>query len=596
MRDPLEAIRVHVDLVELVSDYVRLERSGKNFRGLCPFHAEHTPSFYVSPALGRFHCFGCNASGDAFTFLMRIEGISFQEAVEKLARKAGVALPRPPEAVPSSDLTARLRRALRAAHFYFRQHLKRSEQAQAYLRERGIEEATIEKFGLGYAPDRWDGLVQFFQKHKLSLEDAQRAGLVELGKSNNYYDRFRARLIFPLQDAGGRVIAFGGRLLEPGEPKYLNSPETPLFEKRHFLYGWHLARAAILKRGEVLIVEGYLDLIMLHQHGFDYAVATLGTAFTEEHAQRLKRLVERAYLAYDADEAGVKAALRAAEVLQKEGITPYLLTLPAGQDPDSLLRQKGAGAFQELIAGAQRATLFALQRLASHFDLQTMEGRVAFLQAALPLLAAVPTAVERETYIQWLAPYTLTYLLQPEQALQALREDIRRFMRQQRRRAPTVKKESEQLKAGPTQAQTLVSTAIPRAAWRAETTLLRAACMPEHREYLWPLLNESLFSLPIHRRIVHFLRHQWADAPALTSAELIAHLPEEPLQHALTGILLREEEPISRRTIEDCVAYLKRRQIKARRTELVRALANGAEPDLQEYWQLVIGSKAAKEK
>ncbi|MCS7066409.1 MAG: DNA primase, partial [Fimbriimonadales bacterium] len=361
-RNPREEIRERIDLVELVSGYVRLERAGSNFKGLCPFHTERTPSFYVSPSLNRFHCFGCGASGDAFAFLMRIEGVSFREALRRLAERAGVELRESPPEQETQDEHNRLRRAVFAAHFYYRQCLQRAPRARQYLQQRGLTPETIERFQLGYAPDGWDYLLRFLQKHQITPEDALNAGLVRQGE-HGYYDYLRDRIVFPIHDPSGRVIAFGGRALGNEEPKYLNTPETPLFEKRHTLYGWHLARGAIVRQQRAIVVEGYMDLIMLHQYGFEHAVATLGTAFTEHHAGRLRRIAEQVYLLYDSDNAGVRAALRAAEVLHAAGIPALIVALPTGEDPDSLLQKAGAEALQQALDAAHPASLFGLEQI-----------------------------------------------------------------------------------------------------------------------------------------------------------------------------------------------------------------------------------------
>jgi DNA primase catalytic core len=364
LRDLREAIRDRIDLVELVSHYVRLERAGKNFKALCPFHTEKTPSFHVSPALNRFHCFGCGASGDVFTFLMRIEGLSFREAMRRLAQRAGIELREESLPQESPDERDRLRRLVYAANFFYRQCLRRTPHAQQYLAQRGLTAETIEAFELGYAPDGWDYLLRFLQRHDFSLEDAERAGLLKArDDGSGYYDRFRNRITFPIHDASGRVVAFGARTLGDEEPKYLNSPETPLFEKRHTFYGWHLARGEILRQKAALIVEGYLDLIMLHQYGFTHSLATLGTAFTEEHAARLKRLVDRVYLMFDSDAAGVRATLRAGEVLAQAGIPALVVRLPQGDDPDSLLRTQGTAALQQALDTAVPIAHFGIEQI-----------------------------------------------------------------------------------------------------------------------------------------------------------------------------------------------------------------------------------------
>lgn len=592
MRDPLEEIRARIDLVELVSEYVRLERAGKNFRGLCPFHPEKTPSFNVSPALDRFHCFGCGASGDLFGFLMRIEGISFREALEKLAQRAGVVLT-PREKQPEvSELRDRLKRAMVAAQFFFRHCLQKSKAAQAYIQSRGIEPAIADQFGLGYAPDQWDTLTQFLRKHQVDMKDAQQAGLIEDNKQG-YYDRFRGRLMFPIHDQSGKVVAFGGRIMAEGEPKYLNSPETPLFEKRKTFYGWHLARGAILRERTALIVEGYLDLILLHQYGFTHSLATLGTAFTEEHAMRLKHLVDQVYLIYDSDDAGAKATMRAAEILQAQEIPVFVVSLPAGEDPDSLLRKQGAKALKQFIKQATRAPMFALQRLLAQHQPSPPgtewddSARIAFLQAALPLIASVPTAVERETYIEWLAPYSPNYKVNPQMAAEALREDIRKL----ERRTSKKRKKSEPSETPaplPPEVKPTMVTIAP-AVRKAEQTLLRAACSEDYRQLVLDVLKEIPWQIPEHRAIVEYWLQNRQLLQGHTPDKIIAQLPDEAMQNALTAAFIQSDVPIDEQGIRDCVAYIKKRYKKSRLTEL-RANLETLSPDdpiLQEYYALL---------
>lgn len=601
MRDPREAIRERIDLVELVSGYVRLERAGSNFKGLCPFHTERTPSFYVSPSLNRFHCFGCGASGDAFSFLMRIEGISFREALQRLAARAGIELhPESTEQSEQRDELERLRRAVFAAHFYYRHCLQRAPRARQYLQQRGLTPATIERFQLGYAPGGWDHLLRFLRRHRISEQEALQAGLIRQGE-HGYYDYLRDRLVFPIHDAAGRVIAFGGRTMGDEEPKYLNTPETPLFEKRNTLYGWHLARGAILRQRSAIVVEGYMDLLMLHQHGFEHAVATLGTAFTEQHAARLQRMVERVYLLYDSDDAGIRAALRAAEVLEAAGIPTFIVELPAGEDPDSLLQKAGTEALHQALETAHPAPFFGLEQiLRTHLAQAGVErvealdlpARTRLLQDALRFVAGLRSAVERTACLERLAPLSPAYLTSPQAALEALQQEVRRLQRASRRPARVAGSESpaaEMVAPAPS-----LAVQLPRAVIDAERTLLRALLTAETAALVLEQLPHLEWSLPEHRALAQAFQQLPQPPYRYPEQELLATIPDETLRALLTSLLLQSEPPLSPVIVAECLTYLRRRWERARRLQLIRELTHGDQPSdpekWQEYWRLRVES------
>jgi DNA primase len=601
MRDPREAIRERIDLVELVSGYVRLERAGSNFKGLCPFHTERTPSFYVSPSLNRFHCFGCGASGDAFSFLMRIEGLSFREALQRLAARAGIEL-RPELTAQSEerDELERLRRAVFAAHFYYRHCLQRAPRARHYLQQRGLTPTTIEQFQLGYAPAGWDHLLRFLQRHRISEQEALQAGLIRQGE-HGYYDYLRDRLVFPIHDAAGRVIAFGGRTMGDEEPKYLNTPETPLFEKRNTLYGWHLARGAILRQRSALVVEGYMDLLMLHQHGFEHAVATLGTAFTEQHAARLQRMVERVYLLYDSDDAGIRAALRAAEVLQAAGIPTFIVELPAGEDPDSLLQKAGAEALQQALESAHPAPFFGLEQIirthlaqagVERVEALDLPARTRLLQDALRFVAGLRSPVERTACLERLAPLSPAYLTSPQAALEALQQEVRRLQRAPRRPARGAAPESpaaETVAPAPS-----LAVQLPRAVIDAERTLLRALLHAETAAPVLEQLPHLEWNLPEHRALAQLFQRLPQPPYRYPEQELLAALPDESLRALLTSLLLQGEPPLSPVSVAECLTYLHRRRERARRLQLISELTHSDQPSdpekWQEYWRLRVES------
>ena len=406
----IEEIKSRVDIVEIVGQYVHLRPSGRNYVGLCPFHSEKTPSFTVSPDKQLFHCFGCQTGGDVFAFLMKRTGIGFAEAVQQLAQRAGIDWERLTQS-PEDAARERKRRELLEVHRlvagFFQEMLQAPAGAAArdYLAQRGIQPATVERFQLGFAPGG-DQLVRFLAKRDVSPELAVEAGLLLPGRDGRPpYPRFRERLMFPIADHAGRVIGFGGRLLveRAGAPKYLNSPETPLFSKGRVLYGLHLAREAARQAGAVIVVEGYMDCISLWQNGVPNVVASLGTAFTEAQAQALARLAERVVIAFDADAAGEAAARRTLDILRAAGLRVAVMQLPAGKDPDEFARQFGPAAVAAAIAKAVPLVEYKLNQVLPPAGAVSVEAKARAVEAALAIIAEVESAVEREGYMELVA-------------------------------------------------------------------------------------------------------------------------------------------------------------------------------------------------
>ena len=390
--DFIQTLLARVDIVQVIDRHVPLKKAGANFAACCPFHSEKTPSFTVSPAKQFYHCFGCGAHGTAIGFLMEFGGRSFPEAVEELARDAGLEVPReePPRGATRRSQPDDLSAVLLAAADFYRSALKESPRAIDYLKSRGLTGSIAGRFGLGYAPDDWQPLARAFDDYQ--SKTLETAGLVITGEGGKRYDRFRGRIMFPIHDGRGQVIGFGGRVLDEGEPKYLNSPETPVFAKGRELYGLLQARQAIRSAGKVVVVEGYMDVIALAQHGVEYAVATLGTATTPVHAQKLFRLSDTVVFCFDGDEAGRRAAWRALEnalPVLSDGKQPRFLFLPQGEDPDDAVRRRGREAFEALVDSALPLSEFLIDTLIARFPPVSAEGRAALLNAAKPLLEQV---------------------------------------------------------------------------------------------------------------------------------------------------------------------------------------------------------------
>jgi DNA primase len=385
------------DIVEVVGSRVPLTRAGREYKARCPFHAEKTPSFWVSPAKGFYHCFGCGAHGTALGFLMEFERLDFPVAVEELARMVGVEVPRGDDAPRQSvePLFTVMERAARA----YRQYLRDHPAAVEYLRGRGLDGETAREFGIGYAPPAWDTLLRELGEADVDRAALKSAGLIVPRDAGGHYDRFRDRIMFPIRDNRGRVIAFGGRIVGAGEPKYLNSPETPLFHKGSELYGFYEARRAERRPARFLVVEGYMDVVMLAANGIRNVVGTLGTATTAEHLRRLFGVVPEIVFCFDGDRAGRDAAWRALQVALpaiRDGRQVRFLLLPEGEDPDTLVRKEGPEAFNARVAASEPLSRFLLDTLAQDLDLSSTDGRARLAALAKPLIANVPDEVYRE--------------------------------------------------------------------------------------------------------------------------------------------------------------------------------------------------------
>lgn len=405
-RDPVEEVKRRVDLVDVISAYVRLRKAGRNWEGLCPFHQEKTPSFSVNQEKQFWHCFGCGAGGDVFAFLQKAENLTFREALERLAQHVGVPLDQSPARAKASSERDRLRSACEMACTFYSRTLLKSPHAVAYLKERGMDRATVDRFRLGYAPAAWDALANHLARNGVSQADALKAGLLASSNSaGRVYDRLRDRVVFPICDPEGRVIAFGGRTIgnTEGAPKYLNSPETPLFHKGRVLYALHLAKRAIGSQDRAVVVEGYMDAVALHKAGVENAVATLGTALTREHLILLGRYTRRAVLLYDSDSAGLSAALRSLPLFEESGIDVRVATLPDGHDPDSYVRQYGPVALAERLDAALPVLDYRMDLLIRQHGTSTEEAVVRLAKAAVPVLAGVRNHLDRGRWIRRLA-------------------------------------------------------------------------------------------------------------------------------------------------------------------------------------------------
>ncbi|HLB83402.1 MAG TPA: DNA primase, partial [Steroidobacteraceae bacterium] len=403
----VDELVARTDIIEVIGGRVQLKRAGREYKACCPFHDEKTPSFTVSPDKQFYHCFGCGAHGTALGFVMEYDHLGFVEAVEELAARAGLEVPREGGDTaprPNEDLYVALERAA----LFFRQSLSGEPRAREYLAGRGLTSDSLTRFGIGYAPPGWSALLDRYGTTPEERQTLARAGLVieRTDGGTGQYDRFRDRVMFPIRDVRGRTIGFGGRVLDKGEPKYLNSPETELFHKGRELYGLYEARQATRNLARLLVVEGYMDVVRLHQAGITHAVATLGTATTPEHLQRIFRLVGEVVFCFDGDRAGRAAAWRALENAVsevKQGRQLRFLFLPDGHDPDTLVGEEGAQAFETRIGAAVPLADYLIGELASRCDVASVDGRARLVELARPLIQRIPSDVYRELLLTQLA-------------------------------------------------------------------------------------------------------------------------------------------------------------------------------------------------
>jgi len=551
----IQQVRDRVDIVDLVGRFVSLKPAGRNHKGLCPFHNEKTPSFVVTPDRQSFKCFGCGEGGNVFGFLMRIENLSFPEAVRSLAAQHGIQVP---DTGPGEDGGAQstqvLQRANELAQECYRRALAQANSPGAvYLAGRGIDAATIERFGIGYAPDRWDTVTQALRARGVPAGEGERAGLLKEGRSGGHYDLLRGRVTFPIRDVRGRVIGFGGRALrDDQEPKYLNTPESPIFHKRRAFFGFPGALEPIRRLGRAVVVEGYFDLVALHRAGIEGVVATCGTALTEEHARNLSRRTKQVVLLFDGDEAGQKAMERSLEVLLPAGLRVNAAVLPAGEDPDSFLARDGAEALRALVEAAPPALEVAMRRAVAR-GCATPADKADAVAALAPLLVLLGSPVERGAYEEQLAL-----------AVGANTEDVRAAVRAQRRG-------EDPLDAMP------VAPRVEAAEVRKLRQLARS--LVEHPHLAPRVRPDPLFEAADHP-VVELIRRLVGAAGEerrVELEELCQGLSAEArsLLYALAADDHPPEASAAERTVEDTNRWLERRAERAMQLELTERLRRG---------------------
>ncbi|MHB1456939.1 MAG: DNA primase [Armatimonadota bacterium] len=554
-RSAIDEIRSRLNILDVVSEYVSIKRAGKNLKGLCPFHSEKTPSFTVSEDYQSWHCFGCGEHGDVFSFVMKIENLTFAEVLERLAKRTGVDL-QPVKGLPVSRKESLAKINSLSAAFYSAA-LKNSQLASKYLEARGIAQETANLFGLGFAPPDWDALLQHLTKSRVSITDAMEAGLlVKNDKTGNTYDKFRNRIIYPIHDVQERVIGFGGRAVNDEMPKYMNSPETPLFNKSKTLYGLNFARKKISETGFVIIVEGYMDVITAHQAGFTNCVATLGTALTSDHISILSRYTKKVVLAYDADSAGMKAALKGAAMFAEAESDVRIIRLPKGDDPDSIIRSGRSAEFDAAVKNALPITEYKLESLKDKYDSSTPAGSSALLKEAAKIIADVDSFTERERYIKDLVRYHPNIGIGNTNAQNQIRADIEAVAR---------RKQNTAVKSAAGKAVISTSSAIEK----AENVVLRiVAINGEGAQLVLEALEPDDFSREISKSTAEVIFTRCKENRNISVPDLIIGMDEQTSRF-LSGLVVRDDgPPVSERVLQDCIDKIKKAKMKLRTTEV----------------------------
>ena len=583
----IEEVRSRNDIVDVISQYVHLTKKGSTYFGLCPFHNEKTGSFSVSPNKQMYYCFGCGAGGNVFTFLMQYENFSFGEAMEMLAERAGVALPQQeysPEQKRQSDKRQRLLEINKEAAKYFYTLLRneRGKNAYGYFKKRELSDETMKKFGLGYSDQYSNDLYKYLRSKGYEDEILKESGLVTIDERRGAFDKFWNRAMFPIMDVHNKVIGFGGRVMGDGEPKYLNSPETAIFDKSRNLYGLNFARTT--KKSQLLLCEGYMDVIALHQAGFDNAVASLGTALTAGHANLLKRYTKEVYLTYDSDGAGVKAALRAIPILKEVGIVTKVINMRPYKDPDEFIKNLGAEAYQERIDHAENSFMFELRIMEGEYDMNDPEGKAAFYNAVAKKLCSFEEKIERDIYVETVAAKYMIAVA-----------DLQRLVAKYGMQMAGMKKEPTQLKTGINennaskrglkkedgmkQSQKLLLT------WLIENTGL----FHKIKKYITP----EDFTEEIYHKVSEILFKQFEETGTVNPAQIISMFPAEEEQKEIAGLFNAhihkvETKEEKEKALKETIVRIKQNSIKYRSEHL-------APTDMQGLMKLVTDKKDLEE-
>jgi DNA primase len=578
-QDFIDDLMARVDIAEVIHTRVPLKKAGKEFKACCPFHSEKSPSFTVSSTKQFYHCFGCGAHGTALGFLMDHEHMGFVEAVEELAQMVGMEVPREAaqsERRPRDDL---YRIMDQAASFYSAQ-LRKHKQAVDYLRQRGLDKETATRFGIGYAPDSWDGILKHIGQSSDNLRYLSDGGMIIERDQGGWYDRFRGRIMFPIRDARGRTIAFGGRVLGDGEPKYLNSPETTLFHKGRELYGLFEARQALRSIQRLMVVEGYMDVVGLSQSGIHWAVATLGTATTEEHLRRLFRLTDEIVFCFDGDAAGRRAAWRALEnalPTMQDGHQISFLFLPDGEDPDSLVRKEGAEQFERRIGGALPLSDYLIGHLSEQVDMSSLDGRARMAELARPLMKRTPDGIYKDLLTGRLA-----------EAVGIDESRLAGLLAGDRPHEPTFRAATRGEARPPSPRSSLVRQAI--------TLIVHHPAASRHVVVPPEMVALELRGIPLLLELLEVAQ----TCPDITTAGLLERWrdrPEYPHLMGLTSVEGLVSDDAAPAVLHDTLQRLTHREGTGRRTEalLLKARSEGLDEEEKAELRILLGETARKD-
>lgn len=545
----IDELVTRTDIVDLVSEYVRLNKKGRNYWGLCPFHSEKTPSFSVSADKQIYKCFGCGKGGGAINFIMEVDNLPYIDAVKVLAKRVNLEVPETSTNPGMRERRKKLLEINRAAARVFHHWLYQKEGAEGldYLLRRGLSRATLTNFGLGFAPNRWDGLINALAEQGYDKQDLLEAGLAVSSEGGRVYDRFRNRVMFPIIDVRGEVIGFGGRVMDDSTPKYLNSPDTPVYNKSRNVFALNISKRS--KAGRVILTEGYMDTIALHQAGFDSAVASLGTSLTAEHAQLLSRYFQHAVIAYDGDGAGVSAAQRAIPLLEKAGLSVRVLRMKGAKDPDEFIKKFGREAFGRLLDESENHIDYRLEQIRRQYDLEDDTQRVEFLREATGLIVSLHSAVEREIYGRHAAEMAG---VSPEAVAQEVKKELNRRIykekKQQQRRDLTPAAQLQPRQRG------LRYENIRSA--RAEEGIIRLCLMDPELIRSMGSLSGGQFSSPLLGKVYECLKHRFEQGLSTRLSVLAAELEPEEMDHLAHVASQPESAANSRQALHDYIALI----------------------------------------
>lgn len=568
----IESIRENTDIVALIGEYIRLQKRGRNYVGNCPFHQEKEPSFTVTPDKQIFYCFGCQTGGNVFKFLMLHEKLTFQESVQRLAQRIGVFIPdtdnwQDKKGLSRKDWAWKANKLVADYYHYILVNKNEALKAREYLKNRGLSDNIITFFKLGYAPNSWDSLLDFMKRKGFNTSDLLELGLAGESQRGKIFDRFRDRVIFPVTDAQDRIVGFGGRVLDDGQPKYLNSPETPFFEKSNLLFGLSKAKPKIREKEQVVLMEGYMDVITAHQYGISNAVASLGTSFTPKQGNLLLRYTKNVLLAFDADKAGILATIRCLDILQEVGLSPKVLNFTLGKDPDEFIRSYGVKAWEDLVIRAIPLLDYKLDYL-----LANGKSRLEALEGILSNLALISDMVQLEEGIKVVSSrLTLSWDAVKEKLYQYKKNNYSKW-----------KKTDINIKNTHTSNKGNISPAL-----KAEKELLQV--LLEDSNWLNLILKElgKDFCIdPLHQQIYNELvKFKKIDKSNLT--QFLEQLTE-PAVNLVSEFLVKDSIINPKKVIKDCVAVIKREIISNRRAQLLQDLAKAEDNNDLEKMNLLM--------